>query len=116
VELGWQPSGHLLPVGARAWLPVQEHQLVNTQHGWFAGGCGVNGHGGVLFTGGAAAGFAAAPAAVLMSAVRRIARLAWAGDGRVRAVLVSRRAGLRCRSQRRTSHQAAATSQKLARR
>ena len=31
VELGRQPSGDLLPVGGRAWLPVQQHQFVITQ-------------------------------------------------------------------------------------
>jgi hypothetical protein len=30
MELDWQPPGHLQPVGGRARLPVQQHQLVST--------------------------------------------------------------------------------------
>jgi len=38
VELGGQPCGDLVPVGGRAGLPVQQHQLVSTQPGWRVSG------------------------------------------------------------------------------
>jgi hypothetical protein len=43
MELCRQPPGHLQPVGGRARLPVQQHQLVSTRLGWHIDGSGVSG-------------------------------------------------------------------------
>src|SRR5580700_3254099 len=51
VELGRQLSGNLMPVGRRAWLTMQRHQLVNTELGRSVSAVSLGGHGSVLSIG-----------------------------------------------------------------
>jgi hypothetical protein len=48
VEPGRQPGGDLLPVGGRAGLPVQQHELVRPQPGCVTIGFSVSSSGGFL--------------------------------------------------------------------
>src|SRR5258707_4938991 len=48
VKLGGQPPGNLMPVSGRAWLTMQQHQLVNAEPAWSVNSVSVGGHRGVL--------------------------------------------------------------------
>src|SRR5260221_6470563 len=45
VKLGGQPPGNLMPVSGRAWLTMQQHQLVSAERAWSGNLVGVRGRG-----------------------------------------------------------------------
>ncbi len=47
VKVCGQPPGNLMPVSGRAWLTVQQHQLVNAERAWSVHPVSVAGHRGV---------------------------------------------------------------------